>query len=206
MRQQSRLYLCAWAIFVAIGSCAPESSSSGSGLTEDTLPSSSVQAPAPSSGTSAPPAPDTAWVVTATGVGPIRIGMALDELRGALDGGLREPDSLSAACDYVFPTDYPAVAVMIVGDTVARIDVDSASIATAEGARVGDEASLVAQLYPAGLSTMPHKYTEGEYLIVTPSAPADTMNRLIFETSPEGRIDRYRAGRVPEVQWVEGCS
>ena len=35
--------------------------------------------------------------------------------------------------------------------------------------------------------------------------PADTTRRLVFETDG-ARVLRYRAGRRPEVEWVEGCS
>jgi hypothetical protein len=35
--------------------------------------------------------------------------------------------------------------------------------------------------------------------------PADSMLRIIFETD-SGRVVRYRAGRRPPVDYVEGCS
>ena len=37
-----------------------------------------------------------------------------------------------------------------------------------------------------------------------PSDPA-LPYRLVFETDGE-RVTRYRAGRLPEVEWVEGCA
>jgi hypothetical protein len=40
---------------------------------------------------------------------------------------------------------------------------------------------------------------------VTPSAAADKQFRIVFETA-RGRVTRYRAGLMPSVEYVEGCS
>ncbi|MGQ0538137.1 MAG: hypothetical protein ACT4R6_04255 [Gemmatimonadaceae bacterium] len=52
---------------------------------------------------------------------------------------------------------------------------------------------------------MPHKYTgpTGHYVIV--QTTGDTLHRLIFETDGS-RVVRFRAGRSPAVDYVEGCS
>ena len=94
---------------------------------------------------------------------------------------------------------------MLVGDTLARVDVfRSSTTRTAAGAGLGDSAARIDSLYSGRVRTQPHKYTTGKYLIV-PSA-ADTTFRLVFETDEEGRVTRYRSGRLPEVEWVEACS
>jgi len=85
---------------------------------------------------------------------------------------------------------------------VARIDVDSGRVATLEGVRIGDAEARVRQVYGGRVTQEPHKYTTaGHYLIVT---PADRGYRLIFETDGKA-VTSYRAGRMPEVQWVEKC-
>ncbi len=94
---------------------------------------------------------------------------------------------------------------MVVKDTVVRVDVDTAGVLTGEGAGVGDPEERVVTLYAGRVTVQPHKYTgpEGHYLVV--SIPPDTLLRIIFET--DGRIvTRYRAGRRPAVDHVEGCS
>ena len=107
--------------------------------------------------------PDTPWVVTPRGIGPMQVGM-------------RARDALGVTVD----------------------------AATAEGARVGDSEARIRSLYVGRLSMQPHKYAEGRYLIVTPREPADSAYRIVFET--DGRVvTKYRAGRLPEVQWVERC-
>jgi hypothetical protein len=90
---------------------------------------------------------------------------------------------------------------MVIEGRIARIDVDSATIATTAGARVGDSEQHIRELYGERLITSPHKYVEGHYLTVT---PRDTAHRILFETDGQ-RVTRYRAGRVPEVEWVERC-
>lgn len=147
--------------------------------------------------------PDTPWVVTPRGIGPVEVGMrARDALGVTVDVA---GNTLTATCAYVRAGRLPAgVGVMANNGEVARVDVDSGRVATAEGARVGDSEARIRSLYVGRLSMEPHKYTQGRYLIVTPRAPADSAHRIIFET--DGRVvTKYRAGRQPEVRWVEQC-
>jgi hypothetical protein len=155
---------------------------------------------------------DTAWVMRMDGMGPVRVGMTFDEARAALGGDLRMHDDNADhpegpdRCDYPRSARLPAGAmVMVVGQRVARVEVDSGSLATAEGARIGDTEARIQQLYAGRVTTEPHKYTDGHYLVVRPAAPSDTTNLLVFET--DGRVvQRFRAGQKPQVQWVEGCA
>ncbi len=153
--------------------------------------------------TSATPSlPSSDWTVTVEGVGPVRIGMSLAELRGAVELEATEIDS-TASCFHVRPRNAPAgLLVMISGGRVARVEVTEAGITTGEGAAVGDEPGRIRQLYPGTVTEQPHKYTDGKYLIVTPQTPE---RRIIFETDST-RVTRFRVGKTPEVEWVEGCS
>ncbi len=94
---------------------------------------------------------------------------------------------------------------MVVDGRIARIEVKNSAVATATGAGVGDSEARIHALYPGRVQVRPHKYTDGHYLIVRPEATSDSANRLIFET--DGRhVLEYRAGLLPAVAWVEGCS
>ena len=93
---------------------------------------------------------------------------------------------------------------MVEEGRIARIDVDSGSVATAAGARVGDTEDRVMSLYPGRVTVSPQKYTSGHYLTVTPASPADSVFRIVFETE-HGRVTHFRAGRRPPVEYVEGC-
>jgi hypothetical protein len=149
--------------------------------------------------------PDSIASVTVHGVGPLRVGMTLAEARKALGGALvipRGADTLG--CDYVTWRGGPrGLHVMIDEGRIARVDVDSTSLATAAGARVGDSEERIRRLYPGRVAVTPHKYEDGHYLTV--NAAGDSSFAIVFETA-KGRVTRYRAGRRPAVEYVEGCS
>jgi hypothetical protein len=169
--------------------------------------SSAVPA-APTTPAPAAPAPATpTYTVTEHGIGPLRAGMTFTEADAVLGGALRVPVGIdTTGCDYlVWSGGPPGVQVMFDEHRIARIDVDTASIATAAGARVGDDEARIKRLYPGQVTVTPHKYRDGHYLTVTPSASADKRFRLVFETAG-GRVTRYRAGMMPSVEYVESCS
>ena len=159
----------------------------------DSVPDSSVAAD------TTPPQ----WVVRPEGIGPLRVGVTLAEVARSLG----EPLSVvNDECDHVNPTKTPeGVLLMVIEDTLVRVQIDSAGIRTVEGAQVGDSESRILELYGTRARIEPHKYTypEGHYVVVTP--PGDTLHRIIFETF-KGRVTKYRSGRLPAVQYVEGCS
>jgi hypothetical protein len=94
---------------------------------------------------------------------------------------------------------------MVRGGEVARVQVDSGPVRTVEGAGIGDSEARIDSLYHGRVTVGPHKYTEGHYLTVKPTTGDESAFRLLFETDGR-RVTRYRAGRLPEVEWVEGCA
>jgi hypothetical protein len=182
-------------VIVALVACSPgaRDTSDTASATADSARDSSVASD------STPPQ----WIVRADGIGPLKVGVSLAMASRALGEELRVTQ---AGCDHVNPTTMPdGILLMVIDDTVARVEVDSAGILTVEGAQVGDSESRVLELYGARARIEPHKYTypDGHYVVIAP--PSDTLHRLIFETF-KGRVTTYRAGRVPAVQLVEGCS
>lgn len=140
------------------------------------------------------------------GIGSVRVGSTLAQLNAAIGETLKPAYQVNDQCDVVHPSHLPAgVTVMIDADTVARVDVDTTGVLTAEGAGVGDTETRVLDLYAGRISVEPHKYTgpEGHNLVVR--FPADSMVRIIFETDGK-KVLRYRAGRRPAVEYVEGCA
>jgi hypothetical protein len=151
-------------------------------------------------------APDARWTVTPVGIGALRAGMTLPDARRALGAPLPDPSPGAESCSHVPVGGAPGeVLAMIVDGRVARIEVKGGAVATDRGARVGDSEARIDTLYAGRVRREPHKYTEGSYLIVAPEAPADSAHRLIFETDG-ARVVQYRAGLLPAVAWVEGCS
>ena len=145
-----------------------------------------------------------AMTVTPTGIGPVRAGMTLAELRGALDS-VRFSDPDSARCAYPKFAGLPeGVWVMVEQGVVGRVDVQKGDVATAEGIRIGDDSAKVRSTYGARMSVVPHKYTDGRYLEI--ATPGDTLHLIVFETNAQGIVLRYRAGKLPQVRYVESCS
>lgn len=144
-------------------------------------------------------------VLTTRGVGPLVVGATVAEAAAALGGALElAPGADTAPCGYARWRGGPAgVGVMVERGRVVRVDVDSVGLRTAEGVGVGDAEGEVERRYAGRLTSTPHKYVAGRYLTVT--EPSDTGSTIVFETAG-GRVTRFRAGRRPAVEYVEGCS
>jgi len=144
--------------------------------------------------------------VTEGAIGPVQIGMTIEEADAVLGGRLAPEEPLDSACDYVSARGVDAeLSFMVVGGRIARVDVRDSTIRTQDGAGVGDTEDRVRKMYEGRVTAEPHKYVpRGRYLLVSPRDQADTTHLLLFETDG-ARVTEFRAGRVPEVQWVEAC-
>jgi hypothetical protein len=144
--------------------------------------------------------------LTEEGLGQLQIGMTLTEAVSM--GLLNERPDMKPACDFVYPavgTGIPIdVGVMIVKGKVARIDIDTGSVATEEGVKIGDTEDRVKSAYGDELNERPHKYIEGGHYLIVKGDSASAGKEIVFETDGK-RVTMFRAGRLPEVEWVEGC-
>ena len=60
-------------------------------------------------------------------------------------------------------------------------------------------------LYDGRIEEQPHKYDpDGRVLRVT--APDGAPGVLVLELDGSGRVDEWRVGLPPQVDYVEGCS
>jgi len=199
--------------FIALGCRGAERSraDSASSVTAahlDTAAPSSVLAPS----TAPPPSPATTvktqWAVTDSGAGALRIGMTRDQLALDLHAPIPKHTRADSGCAYLAIPGIPAgMRTMWVAATLARIDIGAPKLPTDRGAKIGDKQAKIESLYRGRVSAMPAKYDpRGKYLVVRPVPPADSSRRIVFETDSSTRVTRYRVGREPEVEWVEGCS
>jgi len=99
---------------------------------------------------------------------------------------------------------------MVTKGRIARVDISSKRITTISGARIGDNENRILSLYPGQIQATPHPYVSrppenGKYLTFVRKDAADKNYRIIFETS-KNRVDRFRSGKLPEVEYIEGCS
>ena len=140
------------------------------------------------------------------GLGQIQIGMNLDDAVNM--GLLNENPNMNPRCDFVFPAvgaGIPdGVSVMVVKGKIARIDVDTGSVTTEDGVKVGDTEDRVKTVYGDELKVEPHKYIEGGHYLTVMGDSASAGKALVFETDGK-RVTMFRGGRLPEVKWVEGC-
>ena len=140
------------------------------------------------------------------GLGQIQIGMTLAEAVNM--GLLNERPDMKPACDYVFPAvgaGIPfGVNVMVVQGKVARIDVDTGTVTTEDGAKIGDTEDRIKSIYGDDLKVTPDKYIPGGHNLMVMDDSASAGKALVFVTDGQ-RVTMFRAGRVPEVGWVEGC-
>ena len=141
------------------------------------------------------------WTASAEHVGPVRVGMTVADAERALGAGFL-PLTDQGECAYRTSMVAPdGVRFMQIDDRIARVDIGAPGVGTGGGIEIGATEARVREVYGPGVSLSPHKYTDGHYLTV----PADSGHRIVFETDGE-RVTRYRVGRLPEVEWVEGCS
>jgi hypothetical protein len=149
------------------------------------------------------------WRITTKGFGPVRVGMTVDEASAALGVRLVLDEPLEDdenACRYAKPErGFEGLAFMFVDLRVVRVDVDDRAFATLSGAKIGSTEREVKAIYPGRIRVSPHEYTNGHYLTYTPKDATDKDYRIVFETDGT-RVTSIRAGRLPEVEYVEGCS
>lgn len=163
----------------------------------------SAAAPIPGGAPPATEPPAGQWEVTSAGIGEIKAGMSIDELNVVTRNGFAIPAKLEE-CAFIRPKSGPkGVLLMVEKGTVSRVDITEGTIATTKGARIGDSEDRIQSLYPGQVKVLPHKYTDGHYLVVTPAGGGE--NRIVFETDGK-KVLRYRSGKEPAVQYVEGCS
>lgn len=151
----------------------------------------------------AAPAPD---VMTLEGLGPLRIGMPVAELRTRFRAVAGEPypDHPEVDCAHWTSALYPRIQMMVSGGRLVRIETEDRRYRTPGGARVGvTEAELRAR-YGARMRVEEHPYMgpEGKYLIVR--ARHQPLG-MIVETW-DGLARSIRVGYWRSVQLIEGCS
>lgn len=146
--------------------------------------------------------------VRLTGIGPLQIGMTLEEATDALGIPLVPLGSnMGGDCAYYQPDSVSqALGLMVVDNRVIRVDVwPGSSLSTVSGAKIGSTIQELEEMYPGQIEANPNPYTQGEFLTLTPSDPELALYRLVFETDADGKVVQYRSGQFPAVTWPDGC-
>lgn len=180
---------------------SPSVSSASSQPSAEARPS---QTPAPT-----PEKLSTRSTVTITGLGSVQVGMTVSEASAVAGVPLvSKGETVEEGCRYYEPAGaLQDVGFMVTGDRIARVDILSESpIKTRSGLGNGSTKAQIQAAFPGQIEGQPHEYTDGQYLIFVPKDKADQDYRIVFETDNQGRVLQYRAGKLPEVLYPEGCS
>lgn len=111
-------------------------------------------------------------------------------------------DDSAASCRYVSPAGLSGVSFMVVNGEVARSDITEPTVATRSGIRVGASADAVREAYGDRIEEEEGLY-DNTLLTFVPNDPSDET-RLVFDTDGI-RVTGMQAGRLPEVEYPEGC-
>lgn len=142
------------------------------------------------------------------GLGPVTVGMTVDQAAQAAGTALAPmggPDA-GTGCEYVRPEGAPdGIGFMVIDGVIARVDIIAGTVATDAGVTIGLTEAHAQRLYDNRLDVSPHNYTEGGHdLTLVPAEVADKDFRVVLETDGTN-VTAMRGGRLPEVEWVEGC-
>jgi hypothetical protein len=144
------------------------------------------------------------------GVGPVDIGMTLEEASAAAGTPIRTrpSDPFGPECQFAYATAVPGVAFMVINGRIARVDAGEpgGDLRTVSGIGRGATEDEVKRTYPDRIRVEGHPYVPtGRYLVYVPADAALSHLSMIFET--DGRVvTRFRAGLTNAVAQIEGCS
>jgi hypothetical protein len=158
------------------------------------------------------------------GIGPIRVGMTVAQAEKSANVALIEKGEggrASTNCYYLWPKTGPqGLGLMVISpreeksilrdrDRIVRVDIfQNKRMTTLRGAKIGNTEAQIKALYPGQIQVTTHQYTGpqgGHYLTFIPKDAADKDYRIVFETL-KGRVTQFRSGKLPEVEYVEGCA
>ncbi|MFU8797133.1 MAG: hypothetical protein ACNA7Y_00275 [Gammaproteobacteria bacterium] len=149
------------------------------------------------------------WLLSENALGPIQVGMTVAEAEKASQKKFvlnpLTPPIETEACRFATLENGPKKVFFMLNDgIIVRIDIKNPAIKTTGGFHLGSNAQDIKKQYKGKIEAYPNKYEEDkDTLVVTPDPT--TNNRFVFDTDGE-KILYIRAGRTPQVEYVEGCS
>ena len=140
------------------------------------------------------------------GYDAMRFGMDEAAVRAAWGAPLKgDPPMEGSSCRHLYRADaaVPAdFALMFEDGRFVRYSVEDDALLAPGGGRVGMAAADIERLYPGRVESRPHAYVVGgRYLRIT-----EGDHVLVFATGADGRVAEWRVGRMPQVDYVEGCN
>ncbi|MEO7852884.1 MAG: hypothetical protein ABIR94_11620 [Rubrivivax sp.] len=139
------------------------------------------------------------------GLPPASVGQTLQQAEAALKAPLlAEPGPSDAPCQRRTSTAQPGVVYVVDAGVITRVETRDPRYLSISGVRVGDDAAKARKLYGQRLTVRPHLYFD-KGLRLSVYSP-DGSFALVMESNDSGRIIAMRAGAIPAVEQLEGCS
>lgn len=139
------------------------------------------------------------------GIGPVLTGMTVEEAIEASGLRFRTGSSGPGGCRDVQPIGGPKDLSFMVNDgSIAIAYVNNPAIKTLRGAQIGDSESKIRSMYPGQLKPAESLSVRTKNLQFVPRDAEDRNHRIVFSFR-QGKLVKFRSGRLPEVLWIEGC-
>jgi hypothetical protein len=147
------------------------------------------------------------WRVGFGTVGPLRLGMTLNQVNTTLNDHIAPPSvpeaDPSGRCFERNPSGRPGVVLMFWDQVLIRVDVHKSGVSTTEGIGVDDPESAVFKAYGRRVVRSQHQYDQsGSYLTVLDGGKTKGLRFEIVE----GKVGTFDLGTVEAIQLVEGCA
>jgi serine/threonine protein kinase len=144
--------------------------------------------------------------ISTEGIGPILVGMTESVAEQAGNIELKADALMSGSCQYLTSESLKDVSFMFTEGILSRIDTRNPSSATLSGVGVGDSEADVYAVYGDRIKSAPNAYIPetASYLTYVPEDPLDNT-RVLFDVN-EGKVVNIRSGRLPQINYIEGCA
>lgn len=138
--------------------------------------------------------------ITMNGLGALRVGLTVEEVEVANAGRPVRLEELPGS-DCGTAELGKGVFGLFTDGVLAHVAISNPRYRTRKGVHVGHRASVVFDRYQTVTRTH-HTYVIGGYYLKVTTA---SRRRVVFDTDARGRITLIKSGRIPEVDYVEGC-
>ncbi len=140
------------------------------------------------------------------GVGEILIGMTMQEARKTTGQTFTQEFSggEERGCHIYRIQGIARVSFMLTNGRISRIEILNPMFKTISGIGVGDSQRAVLQKYAGRVTEEKEHYTRNPLFVYNPKDAADQSYRIKFYCE-NGTIRSITVGKIPEVNYVEGC-
>jgi hypothetical protein len=151
------------------------------------------------------------------GLGPVTIGMTLDQARAATSSKLRVTRRNGSCAVLEQVGRYDGVSFLMRDDVIRTATISATTSVnftniTAKGLRLVASDTRVRQLYGTPFFTAPEANGPGRVLLYRPKPKKAPQRRYAFHVAPLGHgiigqyVNEMTVGELPEVRFTEACS